>query len=373
MKFRRYLGLLVSVAAGCSSEAARLTEPPTQDASAEPARGRAPRVVVEEVKFQTFVDRLNVNGTVLTSRDVVLSAQVEGTLLRVAALGERIPKGGLVAQLDPELAEASLAQAQASQQVARAQYMLAKQNYDRQQPLFEREVISPLEFERLTSQLQQTEAALAQAQAGVRQAQERLGRTRVVAPFTGTVEERYAEAGEQVNPSSRIARLVNTERVRVRGAVPERYAQDIKVGQLAQVRFSAYGIPPREAPVTFVGRAIDPGTRTFPVEVELGNPEGALKPEMVARLRLERATLEKAMAVPQNAVLTDDRGESVFVIRRDGEVTTVERRRVETGLRSEGSVVIEEGLSEGDLVVVVGQTNINTSDRVEVQRRAEAP
>lgn len=340
---------------------------PKQAPAAKTNRGT--RVVVERVEPHTFVDRLDVSATVLTSRDVVLSARVEGTVERMAELGQRVRKGAVVARLDPELARAGLARAEANLQAAKAQLALAQQTHDRQKPLFEREVISALEFEELASRLRQAEAQVAQAEAQSRQAREELARTRIRAPFAGTVEARYVEVGEQVAPGSQVVRLVNTDQVRVRGSVPERYAQDIRTSDEAQVRFSAYGIPPRTGPVRFVGRAIDPATRTFPVEVVLDNADGVLKPEMVARLQLDRATVKGALVVPQNAVLNDERGQSVFVVRRDGEVATVDRRRVRTGARSGGQVVVEDGLARGDEVVIVGQANVNTGDRVVVSSR----
>lgn len=363
---------LAAVAAACSAEAESKTgagaaQDPAEGQEAAPRASRGPQVVVSKVVPATFVDRLNVNATVKTQQDIVLSARADGTVLRMAELGERVKDGQVVALLDPELAQAQLAQSQANLEATRAQAALAKETYERQKPLFEREVISALEFQNLTSQFQQTKAAVAQAEAQVRASEEQLARTRIRAPFGGTVEERYVQVGEQVSPGSQVLRIVNSDVVKVRGAVPERYAKDIQAGAEARVRFNAYGLEPRTGPVRFVGRAIDPSTRTFAVEVELSNEDGELKPEMVARIELTRATIEDALVVPQNAVLTDDRGESVFVVVREGEqIASVERRRVQTGVRSQGRVVISKGLSEGDEVVVVGQANINTGDQVTV-------
>ncbi len=193
-----------------------------------------------------------------------------------------------------------------------------------------------------------------------------MGNTRVVAPFDGVVEERFVEPGEQVNPGSRVLRVVDAAEVKVKAGVPERYATDIQQGAAVDIRFNAYGIEPRTGTVSFVGRTIDPQTRTFPVEVSLDNADGALKPEMVARLVLTRAVVEGALVVPQNALVRHENGQSLFVVEAGEKGRVARRVEVEVGARSDGKVVVTKGLEPGDEVVVLGQANLSGGDKVEV-------
>ena len=338
----------------------------TEDASPSEEASRGQRVETEVLERRTFVERVDVTATVLTDGDVTLSARASGTLQRLAELGASVEEGELVAELDPALAQAALAQAKAAATVAAAQARLARSRYERQKPLMAKEVISATEFEAIEAELAQAEANVAQTEAAVRQAREQLRLTRVVAPRSGVVEERFAEAGEQLAIGAPILRILDLEEIRVRGAVPERYAKDIDVGDPATIRFRAYDLPPRGAEVSFVGQALDPRSRTFSVEVRLDNAEQRLKPEMVARMVLQRTSIEDAISLPQTAVLSDELGASVFVVEEGESVRLARRRRVETGARSEGRIVITKGLEPGEEVVVVGQTTLSGGEMVEV-------
>ncbi|MEM1024410.1 MAG: efflux RND transporter periplasmic adaptor subunit [Myxococcota bacterium] len=347
---------------GCESSRPQASE---SSAGAEEAP-KGQRVETERLQPTTFVELVDVNATVLTDGDVTLSARVSGTLERLAALGAQVEKGALVAELDPALARAALAQAEAGAKVARARARLARSRYERQKPLMEKEVISATEFEAIEAELDQADANVAQADATVRQAREQLRLTRVVAPRAGVVEARFAEVGEQLGLGTPILRLVDLSEVRVRGAVPERYAKDIRLGDKATVRFRAYDLPPRRSEISFLGQALDPRSRTFPVELRLQNEDGLLRPEMVARMVLEKGSFEDALSVPQTALLSDEVGNSVFVVEERDGLSIAERRRVETGARSSGRVVVTKGLEAGESVVIVGQTTLAGGEVVEV-------
>jgi len=337
-----------------------------EGAAPAPTSSRGQQVETVIVEPQTFVERIDIAATVTTRSDAVLSARSNGTINRIVDLGERVKRGQMLAQIDADLARAQLAGAQAALDAAEATVALARDTYERQKPLYEQEVISPLEFEQISAELNQAKAQQAQAAASVAQAKEQLEQSRVIAPFDGVIEEKFVDDGEQVTMGARIVRVVDASIVKVRGGVPERYAPDIEAGREASVRFNAYGLEPRTGPVTFVASVIEPSSRTFTVEVELDNSDGQLKPEMVARILLDRTETDDALVVPQTSVLHDSEGDSLFVVSRDGGVATAERRRVKLGARAQGMVVIGSGLEPGDEVVTVGQASVSTGDQVEV-------
>lgn len=345
----------------------------SKDQAADGAEKRASsglQVQTEVVVPERFVEEINVNATVITDEDVLLSARIGGTVTAVTSRGTEVQRGQVVVQLDPALARAELSEARANLEVSEAVLDIAQARFSRQQPLFERKVISDLEMEDLRASRAQAEAQVAQARARFEQAKEQLELTRVDSPIRGRVEETFVDVGEQVTAGVPMARVVDVSTVKVRGAVPERYARDIEVGSVAQVEFNAYGLPARTSKLTFVSRVIDPQSRTFAVETELDNPDGELKPEMVARLTIDRSVIQDALSVPQTAVLSDNEGQSLFVVKEGDVGFLAQRRRVEVGARTGGRVVIESGLEAGDRVVVVGHTSLATGDVVEVVREA---
>ena len=343
------------------------------DATAEEARTAIP-VEVVVVDRQEFEDTVTMTGTVEAPDDATLAAESAGTVTVLAPLGVRVGRGQVVAQINPSLAQAGLRQAQAALESAQAQLELAEDQYRRQEPLYADSIISALEFQGVRTQRASALAQVAQAEAAVAQAQEQVENTRVRAPFGGTVEEQLVDRGEQVTPGMPVLRLVSTGRVKVRAGVPERYAGEIEQGTPVTIVPEAYSVGTRRGSVTFVGAAIDPQSRTFPVEVELDNATGELKPEMTVRVEVTRAVLEEAIAVPLAAVIRDERGTSVYVVEEASAGLVAQNRPVELGSTTRGLVVVESGLSVGEEVIVQGQTVVAEGDPVRiVERHATAP
>jgi membrane fusion protein (multidrug efflux system) len=340
-------------------------------APADPAAPKKPpraerRVEVVEVRPINFDERVEVTAAVEAIEDATLSARAAGTVESIANRGDVVKKGQIVARLDPSLARAGVAQARAQVSAAQSGVALTRGTLDRQQPLLDQNIISALEFENIRGQSQQATAQLAQARAALAQAQAQVDNTVVVAPFDGRIESRQVEPGEQISPGQPMLRLVDIGKVKVVAGVPERYATDVREGAAIDVAFSAYGLQPRQAQVTFVGSAIDPKNRTFPVEAVVDNPEGQLKPQMIARVQIVRSRHPNALVVPIGAVVRDETGSGLFVVEDTPRGPVARRRQVEIGPRSGEQVQITSGIQPGDRVVTLGQATLTADEPIAI-------
>ena len=423
---RSFLSPLALVAAASAALAA--CAPPDDEAAEAPAE-RAVPVEVLVADPGLFEDAIELTGTVESPNDALLSPDAPGTLTYVVPVGAAVGRGGVVARVRASAqqagvsqaragaaqaragiaqAEAAVAQAEAGVRAARAQREaaqaqldLAQDQYQRQLPLVRDSILSPLEFRGVESQLASARAQAAQADAGIAQAegqlraaregvqaaraqasaagagvesaQAQLANTVIRAPFGGVVEQRLMEPGELASPGQPVVRLVGGGGVKVAAGVPERYASEIEQGSPVRVVPSAYEAEARGGRVTFVGMAVDPQSRTFPVEIAVENADRTLKPEMVVRLELTRSVLRDAITVPTEAVLRDERGESVFVVEEDSAgVPRAVRRAVELGPTSGTEVVLTSGVRPGQEIIVSGQSGLAEGDRVRVTERARA-
>ncbi len=333
--------------------------------------GRSVRIETLVVSPTSFVDVIELTGSVEASNDAVLSAEASGTLLYRAPRGAYVGKGGVVAQIDSTLLYAGYMQAMAVKDAAKAQYDLSKDTHDRQAPLYQDSIISANEYERVRAGLNQSAAQLRQSEAALAQLREQLDNTRVTAPFGGYVEEHMAEVGEQVMLGAPVARLVNSAAVKVAAGVPERYASTIRKGTPVEIEFGSNGDGRTTAAVEFVGGAIDAASRTFPIEVRVENRDGVLKPEMTARLFVTRDRLADVLVVPQTAILLDESGYGAFVVGTQDGKRVANRRSVSTGASYGGYVVITSGIEAGEEVVILGQQNLTEGDAVEVVSTTE--
>ena len=325
--------------------------------ASEADRGGFVRIInvqTEPVTRQEFVERVRLTGVVEASRDVLVSAEESGAVVETLLdKGARVRAGQAILRIDDRLLASQVDQ-------ARAAADLAQERWQRRKRLWEEDQVG--------SELAYLEARFAaeQADANLRTLQERLDRTVIRAPFGGILEDRMVETGTLVSPGTPVARIVDVNPVKIAAGVPERYAPDVTVGAPATVTFDVLPEANAEAEVRFVGAAVDPRNRTFPVELQLPNSGGLIKPEMVANVTVQRRRVSDALVVPQDAVIRMAEGYQVFVVEGEGDQAVARARAVTLGTSQANQVVILEGLQEGEQLVVMGQKSVADGDRVRV-------
>jgi RND family efflux transporter MFP subunit len=192
--------------------------------------------------------------------------------------------------------------------------------------------------------------------------------TRIIAPITGAITERFLDPGAliQAASSSRtqaapVVSIARLDRVRVLVDVPEPKAPLVRLGAGARVRLPAYPDESLPARVARTGAVLDPGSRTLRVEVDIPNPKHRLRAGMMARVELELQRFDGALTVPVSAVRVHGSSRDVFVL----EGGKAKQRVVNTGLESPEWIQILDGL-RGDEQVVTASSGTLT-DGVELR------
>lgn len=332
----------------------------------------AKHVEVLELSPTSFQDRIEITGIVEAKRDVIVSAKTTGTLEMVAALGQNVGTGQVVARTEDDLLRAGVSQARAQIKNAEARLKIAEDSYTRQQSLFADSIISPLEFTQLATNLEQAQSAVEQAEATHEQALHQLQYTAITAPIIGKVEARYVEVGERVVPGTELLRLVDVRNVQITAGVSERYAGDIEIGTPAVVSLPTASIPPRAGKVTFAGSIIDPASRSFEINMDVDNRDGRLKPEMIAELEIVRLTIDNALVIPGNAVTRTENGLTVFVVTEQDGNLVAQMQTVTLGAEYANQVVITDGVSAGEQVIIRGQSTLANDDRIIIDQHYNA-
>lgn len=341
----------IAALAGCGMAEADGTE-----AAASEEFVRVINVEVSTIETETFVEEIRLTSVAMANQDVLIKAEESGVIRQLFAdRGDRVRTGDWIAKIDDRILSSQVAQ-------ARAVADLASQTWDRRKRLWEEEQVG--------SEIAYLEAKFAAEQSAATLAglEERLSRTVVRAPFTGILDERSVDVGTMVGPGDALGRLVDLDPVKVFAGVPERYAPDVAVGAPALMSFEALGSDVYSSTIRYVGAAINPRSRTFPIEVQLPNGDGAIKPEMVANMSITRQQVEGAIVVPQDALVRVEQGYVAFVVVERGGVTVAEVRDVELGPSRRNLVVVEAGLAAGEQLIVVGQKSVSDGDRVNLVR-----
>lgn len=351
------LGIVTALAAllaagGCAGSSGSAAQGETQDGEDAEDAVRVVDVEIRTLRARSFVDRLHMTGTVEPERRVEITAQESGPIRRVfAEKGSRLENGVPIVKIDDRELRAQLEE-------ARAQAELAQEQWERRRQLYEeQDAISELSYIEARTQAEQADARVDRLEA-------RLEDTSVEAPFQGVLDERPVEVGSTVSPGSPVATMVDLRPVKISAGVPERYADDVALGDSATVTVSSLDDATFRGTLSYVGASVNEESRTLPVEVELPNLEGRLKPQMVADVAMVRERWSDALVVPQDAVLRTADGFAVYVIVETDGDTVARRRPVELGPRESDEVLVESGLEAGDRLVIIGQQQLSDGDRV---------
>lgn len=322
------------------------------------AQGQRPPTPVETTPVRTgeAISEARVVGSLLANEIATVRPEIAGLILEIHfEEGEEVEQGALLVTLDPHELQAQLDRSTAERE-------LAKLKFDRARDLYERKkLVSAQDYD-------EASATLKQAEAQQRLDEVRLGKTRLTAPFSGSLGLRHVSPGDYVEPGDAIVDLTSTNPVKLEFRLPEKYTHRVKPGDSVTIRVDA---SPEE---TFTGTiyAIDPGldarTRTLLIRASLENPDNKLHPGMFARVSVNLAQRDRAMWVPEQALVP--RGGEQFVYRLvDGRSVLT---AVTAGQRVAGEVEITQGLRAGDIVITAGHQKIGDGSPVQSVSTAEA-
>jgi len=333
------------------------------------AAAQAP-VQVATAERRDIVEKIAVTGTVTSPRTAVLSTAVAGLVVHLSVdEGDRAEAGDILLELDAELAD--LARQRALAEVRQRRTALA----DAQRRLDEAERVGPergvarTQIESLRAEVRIGQAALAAAEAAVREQAAIVERHRLKAPFAGVVSQRLSELGEWVNPGDGLLELVATEGLRFDFRVAQNFFGELHANTPVEITVDALPGRSFEGRVQAIVPIKDPAARTFLLRVVVGDDAetGSITPGMSARATLSLATGRDGIAISRDAILRYPDGRLTLWLAetRDG-VTIVRERIVATGLEFDGLVEVKRGLEAGEVVVTRGNESLQEEQVVTI-------
>jgi RND family efflux transporter MFP subunit len=376
------LVLLSSMVAGCRGSNDASSSTPSAAATG-PATIDVVRVVEQPLDVQ-----LSLPGELMAYQEVAIFPRVTGFVKSVMVdRGSSVRAGDLLATLEaPELV-AQRAEAQSKLQAAEAQLATARAKADADKSTFDRlkaasatpGVVAGNDVTLAEKTADASRSQVVAAEQGIEAARQALnairdmeGYLRVTAPFAGVVTERNVHPGALVGPSSGessvpLLRVVDTNRLRLVVPVPEAYTTQMPAGAMISFSVAAHPTESFSGKVARIARAVDVGTRTMAVEVDVTNKDGRLAPGTFCQVRWPVRRSGPSLFVPSESVAsTTDR---TFVIRiRGGKTEWVD---VKTGLTSGPLVEVFGDLKPGDEVAGRGTDELRPG--TEVRPRESEP
>lgn len=380
-------------------------------------------VDIELVERATIVETVAATGKIQPEVEVSISSEVSGEIIELPIKeGQDVKKGDLLVRINPDLVQGALNQVQASLQNARsglaqaeASLKVAKLNFDRNKPLYDKGVISKADFDRAQSDYEVAQATKQSAYynvqsvaAQVKQAQDNLGRTAIFAPRDGTISKLSVELGERVvgtaqQAGTEIVRVANLTNMEVEVDVNENDIVKIEVGDSTIVEVDAYLKKEFKGIVTEIANSAETTltadqVTNFKVKVRIleesykdlleGRSEtySPFRPGMTATVDVITKKSENSISAPISAIVVksdtsatksgkpkkdikgdDKKFECVFI--KDGDKAKL--KVVTTGIQDDSKIEILSGLSEGDEIITGPYTlvtkRLKTGDLVQVK------
>ncbi len=320
--------------------------------------GRPATVSVSEARITELAPTIELPGTVASRFDARLAAEVAGRLVAIADIGERVEKSQPVAEIHD--VPFKLQEEEGKGEVARAKNRIAflAREVERLRKLAAQNVAAKSLLDQTESDLQSARADLRIASARLGQAQVQLEFTRIRAPYSGVVSERFKMLGERVSVGEEVVRLVNQDTIEIVARAPIDSVGFVAVGDtlpLFNSRASGDGAVRTLVPVG------DPRTHMFEVRVDV--PASDWRIGETVRLVVPTQIPQSVLAVPTDALVL--RRDGITVFRINGE-NKAERIAVETGVSSNGWVAVSGQISEGDKVVVRGAERLQPGQEVSI-------
>ncbi len=312
--------------------------------------GGPPPLPVEAIVVhpEKLDNKLVVTGSVLANESLELRSEISGKITKIAFQeGSKVKKGDVLIQINDEEIVAQLLKQKHNQK-------LNEDNEFRQRKLLEKDAISQEEYDNALNRLNTTVADVQLLQA-------QLSKTRITAPFDGTIGLRYVSEGAYLSPNTAIATLYNNTPAKIEFAIPSRYSGAVAAGK--EIYFKIEGDTLRHnGKVYAIEPRIDQDTRTLRLRALADNKNGSLLPGQFVELDLILATINNAILIPTEAVVPEQAGKKVFVLSNG----QVKETRIETGIRRNTDLEVTSGLHPGDTVLTTGILQLKEGMNVQI-------
>lgn len=319
---------------------------------------KLPLVSTLKVEPQEFHHYLELQGDVMTDQNVLVYPEMAGTLYRVYVKeGQNVSKGQLMASIDDGGLSSQLAQ-------LRTQEALAKTTFERQKRLWDQNIGSEIQYLQAKTQYESQQSA-------IKQLESQVGKSSIRAPFSGIVDNVIKDQGTVVSPGpgSEVFRIVNLSNMYVEVEVPEAHLANVTPGKSVEVFFPVLGNTVKTK-VRQTGNFINPGNRSFSVEIPVPNKDGKVKPNLTAIAKINDYTNNEAILIPQSVVSENALGEQyVYLTKENGSDTEVVSKKaiIELGKTQGDYVEVLSGLSAGENIIVEGARSVRDNQLVKVK------
>ena len=324
-------------------------------------RPKGVAVNVAKAKLQDVSPATWLPGDIISLVDSRIATEVEGYLVSIAEVGQRLKKGEVLATLNDRLLRFQLRDNQSTIDRLTIRFNYLSRQLSREEKLAELQSTSEFELDRLNMERDVSRQELAAAEIQVERTRYLLEQSRIIAPFDGVVVERLAQRGEYFSEGQAILRFVNVDEKEIRLHAPIHLYNNLTLGARVQLQ-SAQGQAMSLPKSGIIDRVIPVGnirSHMLEIRVKPDSPDWVIGEAL--KVQLPSGAAEKRLTVPRDALVL--RKDQIFVYTVDSQGKAV-RVPVSLGTSTGDDIVVEGNISDGDTVIVRGAERVRPGQQV---------
>jgi len=310
-------------------------------------------VLTQVLHPELFSHYFEAAGELETIDEAFISPEVNGQVVHISVKeGQMVKKGQTLARLNTVVIEKNI-------QELDSQLSLAETIYKKQSALWEKNIGSERQFLEAKNNYENLQIKLATLKA-------QYNMSIIVSPINGIVETIVLKEGEMASPGMKFMRIVNIDELFLTAQLSETYLPVVKKGEEVTITFPTYPGIKMSKPIHRTGNVINKENRTFEVQVKLDNPTGVLKPNMLANMEINDYNNEQALVVPSVLIRNDMKGSYIYLADKKDVETVARKQYVTIGKSFKDKTEVVAGLTEGDIYITDGYSNVSDGAVVKV-------
>jgi len=309
-------------------------------------------VTVLPVKNDIFKHFIEIQGVVQTDKNIEIKPELGGVIRSIYVKeGQKVYSGQTLVQLDDSSIRNNIAELD-------TQINLAKTTFERQERLWKQKIGSEMQYLQAKAQKESLENNLATLRTQAR-------KMKIIAPFSGIVDEIFPKNGELTSPQSPVIRLINLDKVYLEADVTETYLTVVKNGTEASIFFPSID-KKIDSKISQISNYINPDNRSFKVKINIPNKDQHIKPNLLADLKILDFKAE-GLIIPSTLVQQDQKGNNyVYTLETKANEKVVIKKLISVANEYKNEIFVSDGLDAKDTLVNAGARLVKAGDIVKI-------
>jgi RND family efflux transporter MFP subunit len=312
-------------------------------------------VTVTQPETKTFTYKISVPGVADSRQNIVVGAEAMGNVTKIHVReGNIVKKGQVIASIDSEVMYTQIAE-------LKTRLELAEELYEKQKRLWEKKIGSEIQYLQAKNNKESLEQSIKSLQA-------QASKSNITAPFSGYLDEVFLREGQTINMGQPAVRIVDLDVIKLSADVSEKYIGQFYVNDSIEVSFPSVDKSFR-VKIDNIGQVVSSDNRTFSIEAEINNTDGAIKPNVLADVTIPVYNNPNALTLPTSLIQQGKNSDYVYAVVEGEKGLEAKKQNVKVGRSFKGITEILDGVAKDDKIILLGSRQVADGEPLKIQQQ----